>query len=91
MEPLEMLISMIRDNTSSAIGGPPQVEKVYRHMNTIPYNIFWPSLAAGRITFYSRPSLPYERNNHLALDPDTLETIEPNIAFNRDALEAGDS
>ncbi len=81
MEPLEVLVGMIRDGSSVAIGGPPQIAKVYRYMNSMPYNVYWPSRETGRITFYGRPLLRYERNNHFVLDPDTLETVEPNTAF----------
>lgn len=81
MEPLEVLIGMIRDGSSVAIGGPPQIAKVYRYMNSMPYNVYWPSREAGKITFYGRPLLKYERNNYFVLDPDTLETVEPNTAF----------
>lgn len=81
MEPLEVLVGMIRDGSSVAIGGPPQIAKVYRYMNSMPYNVYWPSRESGKITFYGRPLLHYERNNHFVLDPDTLETVEPNTAF----------
>lgn len=88
MEPLEVLIEMIRDQTSIAIGGPPQVAKVYRHMNSMPYNIYWPTREQGRITFYGRPLLPYERNSYLVLDPDTLKTIDPAVAFHKEVRDA---
>lgn len=85
MEPLEVLIGMIRDKSSVAIGGPPQVLKLYRHMNTMPYNVYWPNRESGKLTIYGRPLLSYEKNIHFALDPDTLETVEPNLAFQRTA------
>ena len=85
MEPLEILIGMIRDKSSEAIGGPPQVVKAYRHMNTMPYNVYWPSRDSGKLTIFGRPLLSYEKNIHFALDPDTLETVEPNLAFQRTA------
>ncbi len=81
MEPFEVLVGMVRDKVDIAIGGPPQLAKVYRHMNAMPYNVYWPTREEGRITFFGRPLLTYERNSYLVLDPDTLETIEPGVAF----------
>jgi hypothetical protein len=91
MEPLEVLVGMIRDNVSTAIGGPPQVAKVYQYMNSMPYNVYWPSRSNGRITFFGRPLLKYERNSFLTLDPDTFETTEPRLAFGADAPSAAGS
>lgn len=76
MEPFEVLRDMIRDENLSEIGGPPQLIKIYRHMNFLPINVFWPSKSEGRITYLGRELLDYEKNKYLTLDPDTLK-IEP--------------
>lgn len=80
MEPFEILRDMIRGNAHPTIGGPPQVVKIYRHMNTVPLAVRWPSAAAGTLSFMGRPLLPYERTLHPVLDPDSLE-IAPAWSF----------
>ena len=77
MEPFEVLVKFIRDQEKNSIGGPPQIWKVYPHLNTMPINVYWPSRSNGALSFGGRVLLPYERNNYLALDPDTLEVGEP--------------
>lgn len=74
MEPFEVLRDMSRDKAYPSIGGPPQVCKVYRHMNVMPYAIAWPD-RDGAVSLLGRPLLPYERTTLLVLDPDTLETF----------------
>jgi hypothetical protein len=77
MEPFEVLRDMIRDAQYVSIGGPPQIVKIYKHMNSLPYNVFWPNREAKRITFLGRPLLHYEKNRYLALDPDALDVFDP--------------
>ncbi len=77
MEPFEVLVEFIRDQSMPSIGGPPQIYKVYRHLNTLPYNIYWPNKAARTIAFGGRILLPYERNKFLAFDADTHEVATP--------------
>ena len=76
MEPFEVLRDMIRDSSFSTIGGPPQMLKIYRHMNTRPYAIYWPDRAAQSMSYMGRPMLDYETVEHGVLDPDSLELIE---------------
>ncbi|WP_186126130.1 hypothetical protein [Burkholderia gladioli] len=77
MEPFEVLKEFIQDEAKPYIGGCPQIYKIYAHLNTLPYNIYWPSREAGRIAFGGRILLPYERNEFLAMDPDTFEVDKP--------------
>jgi len=77
MEPFEVLTEFIRDGTKPYIGGAPQVYKIYSHLNTLPYNVYWPSRGARTMSFAGRQLLPYERNKFLAFDPDTFEVSEP--------------
>lgn len=76
MEPFQVLRDMIRDRGHPLIGGPPQIVKVYKHMNCVPYAVYWPNRDHGQLTMLGRPLLDYERTQHLALDPDTLETFK---------------
>lgn len=73
MEPFEVLRDMIRDGTHPHIGGPPQMLKIYRHMNTRPYAIYWPNKDSLQVTLFGRPLLDYETTESLVLNPDTLE------------------
>jgi len=74
-EPFEVLRDMIRDGCDTAIGGPPALLKVYKHMNTMPYSVMWPDTASGKATILGRPLLDYETTSYLRFDPDTLQTI----------------
>lgn len=84
-EPLDVLLSFIRDETINDIGGPPQIIKVYRHSNLLPINVLWPELRqlSGlscleyQINHLGRPILGYEKTRLLTLDPDSGELIEP--------------
>lgn len=77
MEPFEILVSMIRDPQYDSIGGPPQVVKVYPHMNSLPHNVFWPIGGEKTRTYLGRPLLSYESNRFLTLDPDSLQLSTP--------------
>ena len=77
MEPFEVLLEFIRDSEKPSIGGSPQIYKVYPHLNTLPYNIYWPNRESGTISFGGRMLLPYEKNEYLAMDPDTFEVGKP--------------
>ena len=74
MEPFEVLRDVIREQFHPAIGGPPQIVKIYKHMNAMPYCVYWPNKESRGITFLGRPLLDYELFPHLILDPDTLQT-----------------
>ena len=74
MEPFEVLRDKIREKSNQAIGGPPQIVKIYSHMNIMPYGVFWPNKESKQITFLGRPILNYELVPYLILDPDQLNT-----------------
>jgi hypothetical protein len=80
MEPLAVLRDMIRSKNHPSIGGPPQVVKVYRHMNCSPFGVYWPDRCSGQISVLGRPLLDYEQPNCGVFDPDTFEVIEPTEA-----------
>ncbi|CAN5588176.1 hypothetical protein BH10PSE14_BH10PSE14_33700 [soil metagenome] len=69
-QPLEALSILLRSqDRNSAIGGSPQVVKVYRHRNYLPYAIRTASTDDG-VTLFGRPLLSYERTFYpvIALD-----------------------
>lgn len=72
MEPFEVLRDMLRSNAFHAIGGAPQLAKVYRHSNVVPHAIHWPDASSKLVSLLGRPLLPYETSQFLLLDPDTL-------------------
>lgn len=79
MEPFEILRDKIREESNAAIGGPPQIIKIYSHLNTMPYGVFWPRKETKQITFLGRPILNYELVPYPILDPDTLTTVSLKI------------
>lgn len=72
MEPFEVLRDFIRQKKHRAVGGPPQVVKLYEHMNCMPLNVQWPDAEATQVAFMGRLLLQYERNSFLTLNPDTM-------------------
>lgn len=94
MEPLEVLRDMLRIGTFEKIGGAPQVMKVYKYSNCLPYAVFWPNQQANEINLLGRPLLHYEQSEYLVLDLDTLQTIKhANVETNPSFKEtpAGDA
>ncbi len=73
MEPFEVLRDMIRESAHPAIGGPPQVVKIFKSLNTVPLAIRWAAEDPNSLSFLGRPLLEYERTLYPVLDPDTLE------------------
>ena len=73
MEPFEVLRDIIRANQFHSVGGPPQLVKIYQHMNTVPFALYWPNSADGRPTLLGRTLLDYEVAAWPILDPDKLE------------------
>lgn len=76
MEPFEILRDKIREESHNAIGGPPQIIKIYKHLNTMPLGVFWPDGKSKQITFLGRPILNYELVPYPILDPDTLQSVD---------------
>ena len=73
MEPFEVLRDMIRENNFDAIGGAPQLLKVYEHMNRTPIAIKWEISANEVNTLLGRPLQDYELTNYPIMNPDTLK------------------
>ncbi len=71
MEPLAVLLQMIRNPNFRSIGGAPQLVKLYRHMNSQVFTMRWPVAGRGtEATYAGRVLLPYEQTNAPELDPD---------------------
>lgn len=72
-EPFEVLVEMLRNNKEMpAIGGAPQLVKVYRHMNTVPFAVNWKVNSKSRIVFLGRPFQTAEKLSHPLIDPETM-------------------
>jgi hypothetical protein len=74
MEPWEVLIDLLRSGQYPTIGGPPQLAKVYRYMNTCIFAVRWPD-GDGQVTLTGRELLGGEVTDAPVIDPDT-----PNVA-----------
>src|SRR5271165_897237 len=72
MEPFEVLRDIIRSGRYPSIGGPPQLVKVYEHMNTLPFALYWPNRASGKVAALGRPLMDYEVSSWPVLDPDDI-------------------
>lgn len=78
MEPFEVLRDMIRGNDFELIGGPPQLVKVYEHLNRTPISVKW-RIGDNLVTaLLGRPLQDYESSNYPVIDPDTLEIVGGN-------------
>jgi hypothetical protein len=78
LEPFEVLRDILRESKpEDTIGGPPQIIKVYQHMNTRPFAVYWPNKESKKISLLGRPLLSYENTDYWILDPDTLESSHP--------------
>jgi hypothetical protein len=64
MQPFEVIRDLLREHAHDTIGGPPQLAKVYRHMNTEAFAIEWspaPGEVEPRLTLLGRTLLDYEQ------------------------------
>jgi len=76
MEPFEVLRDICRGKLYIDIRGPVQLLKVYKHHNTMPYCIYWPTRASGTLTYLGRTLASFEDLPYFRLDPDTLQTLD---------------
>jgi hypothetical protein len=70
MEPFEVLRDMIRNGEHPEIGGPPQLAKVYKHLNSQFFAIPWKVGARDQLCIAGRPMLSYERIEVPIVNPD---------------------
>lgn len=73
MEPFDVLRDIIREGRYPSVGGSPQVVKIYEHMNTVPFGVYWPDRNSGNVTVLGRPLMSYEKVDWRVLDPDRSE------------------
>jgi hypothetical protein len=69
MEPFEVLRDMIRDESHPAIGGAPQLGKVYSFLHAQLFSVAWPD-AQGVPHALGRPGLDFEIFDLPTIDPD---------------------
>ena len=77
LEPFEVLRDILRAQASDSagtVGGPPQIVKVYQHLNCRPVGVYWPTKASGQATVMGRHILGYESPEYWVMDPDTFIT-----------------
>lgn len=79
MEPFEVLRDMIRNNVHPAIGGAPQVGKVYSYMHSQLFSVAWPD-AAGAQHALGRRALDFEDFDLPMIDPDAPNLHSRHIA-----------
>ncbi|RYZ66738.1 MAG: hypothetical protein EOP09_12200 [Proteobacteria bacterium] len=72
MEPFEILRDVIRAETYSDVGGPPQLAKVYRNGRSQPFAVRWATPAA-ELSVLGRPLFHRERIAVPIVDPDAVE------------------
>lgn len=74
MEPFEALVSLLRKtNSEDTIGGPPQLVKIYRHMNCKPMGVYWPKKVDDlkNRTLLGRKLFDNEQCDFSFIDPDS--------------------
>lgn len=92
MEPLEVLIGMLRENGVAggfdAIGGAPQMVKVYESRNYLPYAVRWNYRGAQTVHLFGRPFMKYEKTVYPILDPGDMDIVYPlSLASNKSRRE----
>lgn len=76
LEPLGVLAEMLlAAGKADTIGGPPQVVRVAKHMNTRCFVVRW----QGKPTIFGRPLFPYESVDYWVLDPVAGTTSPPEL------------
>jgi hypothetical protein len=69
MEPFEVLRDMIRQGSHPAIGGAPQVAKVYSYLQSQVFAVAWPDVD-GTPHALGRPAMGFEQFDLPRIDPD---------------------
>lgn len=73
MEPFEVLCSMITDEVSPYVSGPPQVIKMYPSCSSQIIGVRWPPESKSSVSVAGRPILDYEELDCPVIDPNTLD------------------
>lgn len=80
MEPFEALVELLRKTTDTdTIGGPPQLVKIYQHMNCRPIGVYWPNMNEDNHlknrTLLGRKLFENEKCDYSFLDPKSLRSF----------------
>jgi hypothetical protein len=82
MEPFEVLVDMLNSPTQEMeqhlIGGAPQLLKVYRSLNRVPFGIKWKMKGAVRTTLFGMPVHTTSGFPFPIIDPLTLKISNVN-------------
>lgn len=92
-EPLEILARMLKTpkftdryshespyrpgERTGAIGGAPQMIKIYQHSNYRPVAVRWPPEGATKVTLFGRPLFDFEKTLHPIFDIPNREIYYP--------------
>jgi hypothetical protein len=80
LEPFAILATRLRSvGPAETIGGPPQLIRIARHMNTRVFSVRWKDEA----TIYGRPLFGYERVDYWSIDPFSGQIFSPPPVGNR--------
>ncbi len=79
-EPLEVIRDMLTDQIKDyrRIGGAPQMLKVYRSLNNVPFIVKWNIQGDEQLTFLGNTIKNYRTLPYPIIDPMTLETTNVN-------------
>ncbi len=76
MEPLELLMKYITDSNVRSIGGNPQMIKITKFLQTLPYGFYTENNeGTGNISFFGRNLLKYETFPYPIYDLKSGETF----------------
>lgn len=82
MEPLEVVREMLLDEDAPRkyhlIGGAPQMVKVYRSLNRVPFGVKWRVDNEERVTLFGKPIKVFRNMPLPIIDPLTLEYTNTN-------------
>lgn len=85
-EPLEVLRDMsLNEDDFPEIGGAPQVIKIYKFMNSMPYNVYWPNKGDGTLHFGGRKLLSFEKNKYLSINLEDMSVNSKTIERKNDS------
>lgn len=72
MEPLDVIVDLLREGNHESVGGPPQLIKVYRHMQSAAFVVPWREQGDqdSRRTLLGRRLLDYEASDAPVVDLD---------------------
>ncbi len=83
MEPLEVLISFIEDESYDCIAGPPQIATVSKPADVLPINVLWPRDDPQYVAHFGRPLLGYEISESPCYDLQSMELLSSYDAWKR--------